>query len=94
MQYKTGIRADAGSGATGDIAVTGRSSARGDASGDTGPEGRFATEFPAGAAGALEERMQGTLDTFPRLMLEHARVRPGHPATREKDLGICSIAKV
>ncbi len=32
--------------------------------------------------------MQGTLDTFPRLMLEHARVRPGHPATREKDLGI------
>ncbi len=32
--------------------------------------------------------MQGTLDTFPRLMLEHARARPGHPATREKDLGI------
>ena len=32
--------------------------------------------------------MQGTLDTFPRLMLEHARARPGDPATREKDLGI------
>ena len=32
--------------------------------------------------------MQATLDTFPRLMLEHARVRPSHPATREKDLGI------
>ena len=32
--------------------------------------------------------MQGTLDTFPRLLLEHARVRPNHPATREKDLGI------
>ncbi|MDH5285160.1 MAG: AMP-binding protein [Betaproteobacteria bacterium] len=32
--------------------------------------------------------MAGTLDTFPRLMLEHARVRPDHPATREKDLGI------
>jgi long-chain acyl-CoA synthetase len=32
--------------------------------------------------------MQGTLDTFPRLLLEHARVRPDHPATREKDLGI------
>jgi len=32
--------------------------------------------------------MQGGLDTFPRLMLEHARVRPAHPATREKDRGI------
>jgi len=29
-----------------------------------------------------------TADTFPRLMLHHARVRPDHPATREKDLGI------
>jgi len=27
-------------------------------------------------------------DTFPRLMLHHARVRPAHPATREKHLGI------
>src|SRR6478609_7533868 len=27
-------------------------------------------------------------DTFPRLMLHHAHERPGHPATREKDLGI------
>ncbi|MCC7327127.1 MAG: AMP-binding protein [Burkholderiales bacterium] len=27
-------------------------------------------------------------DTFPRLLLQHARVRPEHPATREKDLGI------
>ena len=32
--------------------------------------------------------MDATPDTFPRLMLHHARVRPGHPATREKDLGI------
>ncbi len=32
--------------------------------------------------------MAGNHDTFPRLMLEHARVRPDHPATREKDLGI------
>src|SRR3982751_1913092 len=32
----------------------------------------------------MEERQ----DTFPRLMLHHARVRPTHPATREKDLGI------
>jgi long-chain acyl-CoA synthetase len=30
---------------------------------------------------------EGT-DTFPRLLLQHARVRPNHPATREKDLGI------
>ena len=27
-------------------------------------------------------------DTFPRLLLHHAHVRPRHPATREKDLGI------
>ena len=32
--------------------------------------------------------MKETLDTFPRLLLHHARVRPNHPATREKDLGI------
>ena len=32
--------------------------------------------------------MQGTPDTFPRLMLEHARARPADPATREKYLGI------
>src|SRR5438132_5435326 len=28
------------------------------------------------------------LDTFPKLLLEHARVRPGRPANREKDFGI------
>jgi long-chain acyl-CoA synthetase len=39
-------------------------------------------------ARAKEESMAGALDTFPRLMLEHARARPDHPATREKDLGI------
>src|SRR4029453_12916238 len=27
-------------------------------------------------------------DTFPRLLQHHAAERPGHPATREKDLGI------
>ena len=32
--------------------------------------------------------MEERLDTFPRLMLHHARVRASHPATREKDLGI------
>jgi len=30
----------------------------------------------------------GTLDTFPKLLLEHARVRGAKPAIREKDLGI------
>src|SRR5882672_1836258 len=32
--------------------------------------------------------MEERLDTFPRLLLHHAKVRPDHPATREKDLGI------
>ena len=32
--------------------------------------------------------MEERLDTFPRLLLQHARMRPHHPATREKDLGI------
>ncbi len=30
----------------------------------------------------------GTPDTFPKLLLHHARVRGDHPAIREKDLGI------
>ena len=29
-----------------------------------------------------------TLDTFPKLLLKHASLRPGHDAIREKDLGI------
>src|SRR5450432_2551230 len=32
--------------------------------------------------------MEEKVDTFPRFLLHHARVRPGHPAAREKDLGI------
>ena len=32
--------------------------------------------------------VEDSQDTFPRLLLHHARVRPDHPATREKDLGI------
>ncbi|MEO8486125.1 MAG: AMP-binding protein [Betaproteobacteria bacterium] len=32
--------------------------------------------------------MAEALETFPRRMLHHASVRPRHPATREKDLGI------
>jgi long-chain acyl-CoA synthetase len=30
----------------------------------------------------------GALETFPKLLLEHARVRPNRPANREKDYGI------
>jgi long-chain acyl-CoA synthetase len=37
---------------------------------------------------AEEAPMAGELDTFPRLLLHHAQVRPGRPAIREKDLGI------
>jgi long-chain acyl-CoA synthetase len=32
--------------------------------------------------------MAELLDTFPRLLLQHAKVRPDRPAMREKDLGI------
>ena len=32
--------------------------------------------------------MEERLDTFPRLLRHHAAVRPAHPATREKSLGI------
>ena len=32
--------------------------------------------------------MEESQDTFPRLLAHHAKVRPNHPATREKDLGI------
>ena len=31
---------------------------------------------------------EAALDTFPRLLLNHARVRADRPAMREKDLGI------
>ena len=38
----------------------------------------------------MAENLSGldTLDTFPKLLLHHARVRPERPAIREKDLGI------
>src|SRR6185295_15337405 len=35
----------------------------------------------------MSENLAG-LDTFPKLLMNHARVRPGRPAIREKDLGI------
>ena len=35
----------------------------------------------------MSENLSG-LDTFPKLLLHHARVRPERPAIREKDLGI------
>jgi long-chain acyl-CoA synthetase len=36
----------------------------------------------------LRVREEVPLDTFPRLLLQHAQARPDAPATREKDLGI------
>ena len=42
----------------------------------------------APATRAENPPVDAPLDTFPRLLLHHARVRPDHPATREKDLGI------
>jgi long-chain acyl-CoA synthetase len=50
-----------------------------------GPRARHAA--PIASLGPSEE-MDAALDTFPRLLLHHAAVRPGHAATREKDLGI------
>src|SRR6185436_17624748 len=35
----------------------------------------------------MSENLAG-LDTFPKLLMHHARVRPARPAIREKDLGI------
>ena len=35
----------------------------------------------------MSESLAG-LDTFPKLLMHHARVRPERPAIREKDLGI------
>src|SRR5213593_3411893 len=43
------------------------------------------------SAGSEEGSMAmgaGTLDTFPKLLMHHARVRGARPAIREKDLGI------
>ncbi len=36
----------------------------------------------------MSETKQSALDTFPRLLLHHAQVRPDRPAIREKDMGI------
>ncbi len=36
----------------------------------------------------MVETTHKAADTFPRLLQQHARLRPGHPAFREKDLGI------
>src|SRR5205085_10739958 len=49
------------------------------ATGYTGPHNRRRPRMTAQA---------GTPDTFPKLLLEHARARGGDPAIREKDLGI------
>lgn len=41
-----------------------------------------------GASALRSDPLTEGLDTFPRLVLHHARVRPRRPAIREKDLGI------
>ncbi|MBS0551029.1 MAG: long-chain fatty acid--CoA ligase, partial [Proteobacteria bacterium] len=38
--------------------------------------------------GAAKAGPESTLDTFPRLLMHHARVRPQRPAMREKEYGI------
>ena len=43
---------------------------------------------PAGSAGAVAGAPGTSADTFPKLLLEHARLRPDRPANREKDYGI------
>jgi long-chain acyl-CoA synthetase len=40
------------------------------------------------APGASEDPSPGGADTFPKLVLQHAKSRGGHPATREKEFGI------
>src|SRR5687768_4427077 len=42
---------------------------------------------PAQGGGSMAD-VTGTLDTFPKLLMHHARVRGDRPAIREKDLGI------
>jgi len=49
---------------------------------------RPATHRTAASERFASEGMMEELDTFPRLLLHHAKVRPNAPATREKDLGI------
>src|ERR1700756_1845564 len=43
---------------------------------------------PARDRQSAEGKAVSAPDTFPKLLLEHARVRPGRPANREKDFGI------
>src|SRR5260370_39832522 len=38
--------------------------------------------------GAVSAAGAEALDTFPKMLLAHARLRPGRPAMREKDYGI------
>ena len=44
--------------------------------------------IPSKKGRARTARLEDPLDTFPRLLLQHAKARPAAPATREKDLGI------
>jgi hypothetical protein len=53
-------------------------------------KGRFLCQNPpvlGGGAGSMTVDI-GKLDTFPKLLMHHARSRGALPAIREKDLGI------
>jgi len=59
------------------------------------PQGRREVQVITAAAADREENLvaqegmaPATADTFPKLLIWHARVRPDHPALREKDLGV------
>lgn len=56
---------------------------------DSGAPSGWANATPSGPF-ATEKQKPGTpgLDTFAKLLLHHARLRPDRPAIREKDLGI------
>src|SRR5207237_574078 len=49
---------------------------------------RFMQESGGLAIGGRVTEDIAALDTFPKLLMHHARVRPERPAIREKDLGI------
>ena len=40
------------------------------------------------ASGRSTDERAGAADTFPKLLLDHARLRPDRPANREKDYGV------
>ncbi len=54
----------------------------------SGSDSRVQPLDPAPAARVSAAEAEAAMDTFPKLLLHHARVRPTRPAIREKDFGI------